>query len=392
MTKRLLGSLGSLVVVACATSSAPTLPVSSVGERAGEPGPLELLAIRQIESSPTEGTVVLRLANSASGPVVAGIDVRAEPGMWLAPVRQETALLYVPPEGERTVSVGYSFTHLSPAAILHVRVGVAEEHGGGWVHIPEPVAVRRFDLGGSEAARAFLQRFDRRATPHITVYATRGMFSAEQLDSITASRAHAVVELSRLLGVPPPPGLMLVFYPDGVSKTAETDHVGAGMTKGNILAEVFNDSVRLDPYHEIAHAVAGQLGWAPAWLNEGFAVYASEHLGADALAQIGSAGKTVYRVTCEHHQTRALLPMSDLMLLPDIGPAETLPHVAYPQAASFTGFLAQRFGLHALRRAYASLAAMGSPEENEAAFVTAFGVSSQEAARLWLAQLDQICQ
>jgi hypothetical protein len=390
MRKSFVGCLVLCVLAACTSRGVPNVPAPTPEAQVGSRD-IELLEIRRLESSPAEGTVVVRVGSSAPGPMLLGIDVRAEPGMWFAPVRQQTALEYLPPEGERTFSVDYSFAHLSPEAVLHVRIGAAEEHGDGWVYVPEPVAVRRFDQGRSDAARAILDRFDRRATPQLTVYAIRGMFSAEQLDSVAASRAQAVLKLSRMLDVQPPPGLTLVFYPDGASKTADTHHVGAGMTRGSYLAEVFNESIRLDPFHEIAHAVSGQLGWAPAWLNEGFAVYASEYLGADALAQIVSPGTTVDQATCELRRAGNLLPIANLMLLPDIGPEESRPHVSYPQAASFTAFLVQRFGWPTLLNAYATLSPMGSAEENEAAFVRAFGVSSEDAAVLWMAYLEQLC-
>jgi hypothetical protein len=390
MKKSFVGFLGLCVLAACTSRGVPNVPAPAPEGQFGS-GAMELLEILRLESSLAEGTVVLRVGSSAPGPILLGIDVRAEPGMWFAPVRQQTALKYLPPEGERTFSVDYSFAHLSPEAVLHVRIGAAEEHGDGWVHIPEPVEVRRFDLGRSAAARAVLDRFDRRAMPQLTVYAIRGIFSAEQLDSVATSRAQAVLELSRMLDVQPPPGLTLVFYPDGASKTADTHHIGAGMTRGVYLAEVFNDSIRLDPFHEIAHAVSGQLGWAPAWLSEGFAVYTSEYLGADALAQIVSPGTTVDHATCELRRAGELLPIADLMLLHDIGLEESRPHVSYPQAASFTAFLVRRFGWPALRNAYASLSPMGSAEENEAAFVRAFGVSSEEAAGLWMAHIEQLC-
>jgi hypothetical protein len=386
----LVGCLVLCVLAACTPRGVPNVPTPRPETHAGSRY-IELLEVRRLESSLAEGTVVVRVASSAPRPILLGIDVRAEPGMWFAPVRQQTAIKYLPPEGERTFSVDYSFAHLSPEAVLHVRIGAAEEHGDGSVYVPEPVAVRRFYLGRSDAARAVLDRFDRRGTPQLTVYAIRDMFSAEQLDSVAASRAQAVVALSRMLDVQPPPGLTLVFYPDAASKTADTHHVGAGMARGSYLAEVFNDSTRLDPFHEIAHAVAAQLGWAPAWLNEGFAVYASEYLGADALAQIVSPGTTVNRATCELRRAGNLLPIANLMLLPDIGPEESRPHVSYPQAASFTAFLVQRFGWPALRNAYATLSPMGSTEENEAAFVRAFGVSSEEAAGLWMSHLEQLC-
>jgi hypothetical protein len=383
------GCLMLCVLSACTARGAPD--AATTAPAAGSTG-LQVVEIRRTEISPTEGAVVVRAASAALGPVLVGVDVRAEPGMWFAPVRQETGLHYLPPGGERTLTATYSFARLSPEAVLHVRIGIAEEHGDGWVHVPEPMAVRRYDVGRSDAARATLDRFDRRTASHLTVYAVADMFSPEQFDSVAASRAHAVVELSGLLDVRPPPGLTLVFYPDGSSKTADTRHVGAGMTKGRFLAEIFNDSIRLDPFHEIAHAVAGQLGWAPAWLNEGFAVFASEYLGADALAQLGSPGKTVDEATCDLRRAGELLPLAELTLLPDIGPEESRPHVSYPQAAAFTGFLVHRSGWPALRNAYATLSAWGPVEDNEDAFARAFGVRTAEAAELWNARLDALCR
>jgi hypothetical protein len=217
------------------------------------------------------------------------------------------------------------------------------------------------------------------------------MFTPVAFDGIATSRAHAVAELSQMLDVRPPPGLTLVFYPDAGSKTADTHHVGTGMAKGVTLAEIFNDSVRLDPYHEIAHAVAAQLGWAPAWLSEGFAIHATERLGEDALAQLGPPGRTADQAACGFQRAGELLPTAELLRLDDIGPTESRPHVTYPQAASFLGFLVDSFGLPALRQAYASLSPAHTEEENDAAFVRAFGVTVDAADRLWRARLAAAC-
>jgi hypothetical protein len=287
--------------------------------------------------------------------------------------------------------VPYAFARLSPEAILHVRVGIPEEHTGGWVHIPEPSAVRRFHIGSSDSARAFLDRFDSRAGRVLTVHALRGTLEPEQIDAIVVERDHAVSVLSRLLGVRPPSGLTLIFYPDAATKTLDTHHVGAGMTKGRFIVEVMSDSVRVDPYHELAHVVSGQLGWAPAWLNEGFAVYAAEYLGADALALQGWAGKTVDHAACLLLRAGELFPIAELTQLADIGPSESRPRVSYAQAGSFTGFLAENFGFEALRAAYETLSPTLTPEEHEAAFARAFGLSSENAAGSWLARIEQTC-
>jgi hypothetical protein len=389
MHPRLPGVLALCTSLGCASSATVTAsaPVSAVSESDG----IQLLELTRIESSPAAGSLNVRVANGSLGALLLGVDVRAEPGMWLGPPQQKTSLFYIPPRGERVVTVPYAFAQLSPEATLHVRVGIPEEHTGGWVHIPEPTAVRRFHMGGSDSARAFLSRFDSRAGRVLTVYALQGTLRSEQIDAIVAERDHAVSVLSRMLGVAPPSGLTLVFYPDGATKTLDTNHVGSGMTKGRFIVEVINDTVGVDPYHELAHVVSGQLGWAPAWLNEGFAVYAAEYLGADALALQGWAGKTVDQAACSLLRTGDLFPMAELMQLADIGPSESRPKVSYAQAGSFTGFLAQTLGIEALRMSYETLSPTQLPDEHEAAFANAFGMSSEDAARSWIARIEQAC-
>jgi hypothetical protein len=352
---------------------------------------LQVLEIERLEKSPMQGTFRLRVSNDAPTPALLGVDVRTEPGMWLVPISQKTHLYWLPPSGERSLAIDYTFTRLSPEARLRVRVGAPEEHTDGWVHVPEPVAVRTYDLGGSPDAGAFIDRFDVERTAHLEVYALRGMFDHGELTALARRREHAVAELARLLQVTPPPRMRLVLYPDAAAKTADTHHIGNGYVTGTTIIEIFNDSIQLDPYHEIAHLVAGQLGWPPAWLNEGLAVFASEHLGADALGQLGSAGKSADHASCEFARAGELLPFSQLVRLDDIGPEGTRPRLSYAQAASFIGFLVRRHGMARLGEAYATLSAAGTHEVNEAAFLRVFGVSLEQAGDDWLAGIEKMC-
>jgi hypothetical protein len=381
-----------IVAAALAAACVPSMQIesSTATPPAGSKG-LELLDIIHFERSPHEGSVSVRVANTSGVPLLGAIDLRAEPGMWLGPAWQKQEFVHVPPGAERTVVADYRLAGISPEAMVRVRIGVPEEHAEGWIHVPTPIAVRRFGLGESAAASAFLNRFDRYETPNLEIFAVKGMFSPVELEELASVREAAVDELSRLLDVQPPPGARLVFYPDAASKTADTHHVGAGMTRGTTIVEIYSDSVRLDPYHELAHIMSGQIGWAPAWLNEGFAVFASEHLGADALGQLGSPGRTVDEATCGFHRAGELLPLMELLRLPDIGPQETRPNVAYAQAASFVGFLVQRFGFPALRDAYASMSPMAPAEANDEAFARAFGVTVQQANASWVERLNRFC-
>src|SRR6185369_11438722 len=113
--------------------------------------------------------------------------------------------------------------------------------------------------------------------------------------------------------------IRLVFYPDAETKRKEIGHAGAGYAFSNNIVEVYNEKTKLDPFHELAHILAGKLGDPHAMFNEGFAVYISEKLGSDALRYLGSAGKTIDAVTGEHFKEEKLFKLEDLLGFTEIG-------------------------------------------------------------------------
>jgi hypothetical protein len=397
-TLRPLVSLAAMGALACAPALPAPAGPSAWGDVAqaepparGPAAPVRVLDVQRVEETSASGFLRIRVFNDGASPTLFGLDVRAEPGMWFAPVRQETHLYWLPPGGERTLSAAYRFARLSPESRLRVRGGVPEEHAEGHVHVPEPVVVVDYDAAGPDAEAELLERFDRVRGRSLEVYALKGAFGAGELAAIATDRDRAVIEVSRLLGVEPPPGLRLVFYPDASSKTADTRHVGNGLASGSTAVEVYNDSIRLDPYHELAHLVAIQLGWPPAWLSEGLAVHAAEWLGADALLHQGSPGKSVDLASCEFARAGELVPLGELFELGDIGPEGTRPNVSYAAAASFTAFLARRFGTDRLREAYRTLSAAETPEANRAHFRRIFGLTVEAAETEWLEDIRDDC-
>ena len=73
------------------------------------------------------------------------------------------------------------------------------------------------------------------------------------------------------------------MFPDAKSKKEETGNPGDGWAFSNNIVEVYNEKTKLDPFHELAHIISGEVGNPPAMLDEGFAIYVSEKLGTDAL-------------------------------------------------------------------------------------------------------------
>jgi hypothetical protein len=146
--------------------------------------------------------------------------------------------------------------------------------------------------------------------------------------------------------------IRLVFYPDGEHKKQDIGHTGDGYAFANNIVEVYNEQTKLDPYHELTHILAGKLGSPPAMFNEGFAVYMSERLGADALKYLGAPGKTVDRTTQEYLRDGKLINLEELIKFTEIGSEESKWRISYPEAASFVKYLLETYGIEKFREAY----------------------------------------
>jgi len=172
--------------------------------------------------------------------------------------------------------------------------------------------------------------------------------------------------------------ITVLLFPDAESKRVWTDHTGMGWAVGEMLVEIRNAKERLDPAHELVHAVAQSLGEPPAVLREGLAVYFQEgqrwngyHVDAWCKA-FASAG--------------LLWPLERLGSLPEIGPGGTQPQITYPQAGSMVKFLIERVGLKGFLAGYRALgsgAARNSRDAAMAAFQKHFGMDPLTLEREW---------
>ena len=158
-----------------------------------------------------------------------------------------------------------------------------------------------------------------------------------------------------------------------------------GWATNDLIVEIYNDRQRLDPYHELAHIVAGQVGNPPAVLDEGFATYAAELLGADALEHLGHAGRTVDQATCDLARRGKRMPLDSLLRVSEFGSADAPGDIMYPQGASAVKFLIENFGTERFRAAFA--APWLDASTREATFTRAFGVPSAVADQRWMQSL-----
>jgi len=147
----------------------------------------------------------------------------------------------------------------------------------------------------------------------------------------------------------------MVFFEDGATKQRATGHQGAGWAYDHTIVEIYNDQQKSDPYHETAHILMGALGGPPALFNEGFAVYLSEKLGVRALEGMGGGQATIYQRVKELKSKGDWIELPQLLTFTQIGPAESRPPIAYPEAASFVKFLIDTYGKDKFLRAYQTL-------------------------------------
>jgi hypothetical protein len=366
------------------------------------PGPLAArahpsISIHDIDvGSPGIGSNPFRatLVNNADTAVLAVLDLRATPGMWLLRNQQAQFGYHLQPKESRRIEATYVFERMSPEARLRVRLGPGHRADAGYLLQDTVTFERWYPVGqGNPAALDVTHYFVVRKAPPFEVFAWKGSLAAIQIDAILRTRRAAVDAVRAVMNVEPPERIRLVFYPDSATKVNQTGHVGLGMTRDSTIVEIYNEHQQLDPYHELAHVLTGQIGDVPAMFNEGLAVYISEHLGADALQFLGDSGHTVYQAACRDLRAGTSFPLDSLSALPDIGPAETRPSVAYPEAASVVRYLIETYGVDKFRAIYRDLAdAEGSEAERTSTVLkSVLGISVARLERGWRREIETHC-
>ena len=314
-----------------------------------------------------------------------GLDLRADPGLWLRKSQRQFAFRLGPNETKR-VEAAIVFLHLSREATLRVSFGVPGVSEWG-VAVGDVFFRKTYPVGGGDAKIDYdLSRFHRTETAHFEIYTFDDPAADADIEAIGRTREKGFQSVAEWLGVDFEGKIRLFLFPDAETKLEETGHTGAGWAFGNVIVEIYNDRVRLDPYHEVVHILAEKLGDPPAMFGEGLAVYLSERLGADALKFLGSPGKTVDEVSRDLVRRNDAVPLEKLLAYTEIGSEESRPKVAYPESASIVKYLIETEGMDAFREAYETLENGSGPEtaaENRRRLERIYGRSLEDIERGW---------
>ncbi|MGD0578212.1 MAG: hypothetical protein ABSC08_04725 [Bryobacteraceae bacterium] len=321
------------------------------------------------------------MRNKSAQIVTLVLDLRADPGLWLHKTQFQFVYLLYPNE-ERTIQANYDFTHLSALASLRVRLHFPTVGTDGVTNFNRPFFEQRFDIGADTPHIDYLSRFRTRETRHFVIYYLPNSLAARDIDQIAVRRDAGFEKVSEVLGARSDLRIRLVLFPDAESKTKETGHQGAGWAFGNNVVAIYNDSTKLNPYHETAHILAATLGDPAAVFNEGFATYVSELLGSDALADLGSRGMSCAGAVVAHRQAGQYILLETLLTFDDIGPENSQPKISYAEACSLVGYLIGKHGFDKFRQAYASVAPGATDQLQKI-----YGASLADIERGWLANL-----
>ncbi len=236
--------------------------------------------------------------------------------------------------------------------------------------------------------KRLLPSMQKRSTEHFDFYYFKYSTARNDIDEICVQKEKGFQEICQFLGKNSDAQITFIFFDDEKTKIQETGHQGNGWAYGSTIVEVYNRQTKLDPYHEVAHILMRSYGSPPALFNEGFAVYISEYLGANALEYLGGEKLTVNQRTNDLKNKGEWISLSQLITYTEIGSAESKSEIAYPLAGSFVKFLIDTYGKDKFLQAYGHLKNSDKADENVKAIEQIYGKSLEQLEQEWKKILD----
>jgi len=180
-----------------------------------------------------------------------------------------------------------------------------------------------------------LPKMEKRTTEHFDIYYFKGSTAERDIDAIAQEREKVFKEVFEFFATPPHGRARLILFEDKETKRAETGHQGAGWAFDNNMVEVYSDTEKVDPAHELTHVIAGGFGEPPAILNEGLGVYMEKgHEWHGVPVDLTTAGLV---------RDGRFVPLIELLKRTEIGARHDDGEVAYPESASFVKFVVDKY-------------------------------------------------
>ncbi len=219
------------------------------------------------------------------------------------------------------------------------------------------------------------------SSEHFNLYTFEGHLSEKSKSHFLIERESAYGEISNFFEIKTNLSINIFLFKNEQIKYNLTGHKGFGWGFDNNIVEVFNDSIQIDPYHELAHVIGYTLNEPPALIDEGTAIYLSQLYGDKAFSRlIGYPTKSINEILLLFNKNEKVLTISTLLSYNDIG-----DNLAYCTSASFVEFLIKEFGKQKFLELYKSLSNSNS-DKNKMIFEKIYGIKFNQIENKWAKQ------
>jgi hypothetical protein len=224
------------------------------------------------------------------------------------------------------------------------------------------------------------------SSEHFNLYTFEGHLSKKTKLDFLNERESAYREISNFFGIKSNLVINIFLFKNEQLKYNLTGHKGLGWGFDNNIVEVFNDSIHIDPYHELAHVLGYTLNkQPPALIDEGTAVYLSQLYGDKAFSRfIGYPTKSINEILLLLNKNEKVITISTLLSYDEIGNSNNAT-IDYCTSASFVEFLIKEFGKQKFLELYKSLSNTNSAK-NEMIFEKIYQVKFNQIEYEWTKQ------
>lgn len=225
--------------------------------------------------------------------------------------------------------------------------------------------------------------FVNHSSKHITIYYYDGSLSQSETEQILNIRELAYHLIANYFKIEEKIQVNIYLFPDEKTKLKVTGHKGYGWAFENNIVEVYNDEIRVDPYHELVHIIGNKIAKPDALIDEGIAVHLSQKYGQNPFSKIlGYPDKSINQILKILLKNNSRIPLKKLFGYKNIGEAKN-GKLAYCQSGSFVNFLIGKYGKKKFLELYASY---GNNDELSAAekFESIYGFSLEAAENRWI--------
>lgn len=183
-----------------------------------------------------------------------------------------------------------------------------------------------------------------RTTEHFNIYYYPNSVAEKEIEHITTQREKAYEDISMFLNAAANSHVDLYLFDDAAIKETETGHRkdGAGWAFDNVMVEIYNETIKCHPYHELAHIIATDvLGYTISFLCEGLAVYLSNFfLNTDFGDQVNY---NIHEKTVHYYAENNLFSLKELFSI-QIGASGSRNLISYPQAGVIFEYFLNSYG------------------------------------------------